>query len=248
MSFKRREFIDFLILLFGTLILYYLLIENKVILFLNPRMNKYIVFTFVVFIALCINQFLIAFSINSSKGFKGGIISFLGLLILFNYPIYKVHIDNKRVQKEISSERKYEKDNFNTIYKLKEEKKIKSENYNKDDDSLILNEDNYMSLYQEIMLNPENYKDKKITTEGFIFKGKEFKDDECIIGRELMTCCAADTQFVGLLCKYKNLSDFKEGEWVSIEGVINVVDNKPLVFINTILKINKSGNKYIYSN
>ena len=63
-----------------------------------------------------------------------------------------------------------------------------------------------------------------------------------------MTWCALDTQFVGLLCKYKNLSDFKEGEWVSIEGIIKVIDNKHLVSISKILKISKSGNRYIHSN
>ncbi|MDO5039640.1 MAG: hypothetical protein Q4E08_07970 [Clostridium sp.] len=63
-----------------------------------------------------------------------------------------------------------------------------------------------------------------------------------------MTWCALDTQFVGLLCKYKNLSDFKEGGWVSIEGIIKVIDNKPLVSISKILKISKSGNRYIHSN
>ena len=109
MNFKRKEFIDFLILLFGALILYYLLVTNKVILFLNPRMNKYILFTFIVFIALCINQFLNAFSIDSLKWIKGGVIAFFGILILFTYPIYKVHMDNKRVQKEINAEKKYEK-------------------------------------------------------------------------------------------------------------------------------------------
>lgn len=247
MNFKRKEFIDFLILLFGALILYYLLVTNKVILFLNPRMNKYILFTFVVFIALCINQFLNAFSIDSLKWIKGGVIAFFGILILFTYPIYKVHMDNKRVQKEINAEKKYEKDNFNEIYKLKEENKIKSENYNKDDDSLILNEDNYMSLYQEIMINPDSYKGKKITTEGFIFKEKGFKEGEFVIGRELMTCCAADTQVVGLLCDYKSLSNFKEGDWVSVEGTINVIDNKPIIEVKTVLKTDKVGSKYIYS-
>ncbi|WP_368410168.1 hypothetical protein [Clostridium sp.] len=85
-------------------------------------------------------------------------------------------------------------------------------------------------------------------TEGFISKVKEFSDNEFIVVREVMTWCALDTQFVGLLCKYKNLSDFKEGGWVSIEGIIKVIDNKPLVSISKILKISKSGNRYIHSN
>lgn len=61
-----------------------------------------------------------------------------------------------------------------------------------------------------------------------------------------MSCCVADVQIVGLMCEYDNSVDLKENEWVSVEGVIDVKDNKPVINVKEVIKLEKPKNSYIY--
>ena len=44
---------------------------------------------------------------------------------------------------------------------------------------------------------------------------------EIIVGRQIMTCCADDITYKGLLCKTPNAKDFAQGEWVKLVAKIS---------------------------
>ncbi|WP_394896087.1 TIGR03943 family putative permease subunit, partial [Clostridium baratii] len=115
-----------------------------------------------------------------------------------------------------------------------------------DKNTIVLNSDNYTRIFPNIMENPNEFKSKKIKTEGLVYKSKEINNNEFTIAREVMSCCVADVQIVGLMCEYDNSVDLKENEWVSVEGVIDVKDNKPVINVKEVIKLEKPKNSYIY--
>lgn len=246
MRLNKREFIDFIILFLITSIFYYLLVTDKISIFLNPRMNKYIIFAFIIFIALTINQFLNSFTINTFRSVRRGYLVFFMLLVAFTYPIQMNYVKEREVNEKINKELVYEEKNFDEIYRLTGEN-TKS-NIDSDENTINLNIDNYTSLFQQIMQNPESYKGERVKTEGFIYRQKNFLNNEFVIAREIMTCCVADLQITGFMCNYDKASNLKENEWFSIEGTIDIKDNMPVLDVKKINKISKPESNYIYTN
>ncbi|CUP10397.1 MAG: TIGR03943 family protein [Clostridium baratii] len=243
MRLNKRELIDLIILFFITSIFYYLIIGDNIEIFLNPRMNKYIIFAFIIFVSLTINQFFNAFTINTFRAVRRGALVFLVLILAFISLIYRNDLKKELVNEEINKEISYEEDNFNEIYKITE--RLNSEN-KEDKNTIVLNSDNYTRIFPNIMENPNEFKSKKIKTEGLVYKSKEINNNEFTIAREVMSCCVADVQIVGLMCEYDNSVDLKENEWVSVEGVIDVKDNKPVINVKEVIKLEKPKNSYIY--
>ncbi|AQM60307.1 TIGR03943 family putative permease subunit [Clostridium baratii] len=243
MRLNKRELIYLIILFFITSIFYYLIIGDNIEIFLNPRMNKYIIFAFIIFVALTINQFFNAFTINTFRAVRRGALVFLVLILAFISLIYRNDLKKELVNEEINKEISYEEDNFNEIYKITE--RLNSEN-KEDKNTIVLNSDNYTRIFPNIMENPNEFKSKKIKIEGLVYKSKEINNNEFTIAREVMSCCVADVQIVGLMCEYDNSVDLKENEWVSVEGVIDVKDNKPVINVKEVIKLEKPKNSYIY--
>ncbi|MFR9240064.1 MAG: TIGR03943 family putative permease subunit [Clostridium baratii] len=243
MRLNKRELIDLIILFFITSIFYYLIIGDNIEIFLNPRMNKYIIFAFIIFVSLTINQFFNAFTINTFRAVRRGALVFLVLILAFISLIYRNDLKKELVNEEINKEISYEEDNFNEIYKITE--RLNSEN-KEDKNTIVLNSDNYTRIFPNIMENPNEFKSKKIKTEGLVYKSKEINNNEFTIAREVMSCCVADVQIVGLMCEYDNSVDLKENEWVSVEGVIDVKYNKPVINVKEVIKLEKPKNSYIY--
>lgn len=206
-------------------------------------MNKYIIFAFIIFVALTINQFFNAFTINTFRAVRRGALVFLVLILAFISLIYRNDLKKELVDEEINKEISYEEDNFNEIYKITE--RLNSEN-KEDKNTIVLNSDNYTKIFPNIMENPNEFESKKIKTEGLVYKSKEINNNEFTIAREVMSCCVADVQIVGIMCEYDNSVDLKENEWVSVEGVMDVKDNKPVINVKEVIKLEKPKNSYIY--
>lgn len=245
MRLNKGEIINLIILLSITSIFYYLIIGDNIGIFLNPRMNKYINFAFIIFVALTVNQFFNVFTINTFRAVRRGILVFLSLIALFIYSIYKNDLKKEFVNKEIKKEIAYEEDNFNEIYKITE--RLNSDN-KEDKNTIVLNTDNYTKVFPNIMENPNEFKGKMIKTEGLIYKLKEINNNEFTIAREVMSCCVADVQIVGVICQYNNEVGLKENEWVSIEGIVDVKENKPIIKVKEVIKVKKPKDSYIYPN
>jgi uncharacterized membrane protein YcgQ (UPF0703/DUF1980 family) len=64
-----------------------------------------------------------------------------------------------------------------------------------------LNEEDYGLWYLDAMEHPDDYAGKKIHFLAQIYKSPKLPDHCIVPGRFAMTCCAADIQFVGFLCK-----------------------------------------------
>lgn len=75
----------------------------------------------------------------------------------------------------------------------------------------------------EIYANMEKYKEYEIVMTGFVFRDLEiFEEDEFIVARLMMSCCAADLVPTGLLCEYDKAVELKTDSWITVEGIIDI--------------------------
>jgi uncharacterized membrane protein YcgQ (UPF0703/DUF1980 family) len=62
----------------------------------------------------------------------------------------------------------------------------------------------------------------KIFLKGKILKSSLLKGDEIVVYRIIITCCAADGIPLGILVKLPEKMVFHDGEWVGVEGTIQL--------------------------
>lgn len=83
--------------------------------------------------------------------------------------------------------------------------------------------DEYYGLwYQDFAENTKDYIGKTVKIKVLVMRNKLINaKSELIVGRQIMTCCADDITFKGLLCKTANAMDFAQGEWASLVAKIS---------------------------
>ncbi|MBQ8956485.1 MAG: TIGR03943 family protein [Lachnospiraceae bacterium] len=82
--------------------------------------------------------------------------------------------------------------------------------YDINSDVIEVEDDDYGIWYIDVFDNLDTYKGKTVRFKGVVYKPKRSKEDIFVPGRFAMTCCAADIQFVGFPCKWKDAKVLKE--------------------------------------
>lgn len=75
--------------------------------------------------------------------------------------------------------------------------------------------------YVDVTESPEKYEGKNIRVKGVAHIHPKYPKNVFAFGRNAMTCCADDISFLGLICQTNKPFNFKDKEWVEIEGVIH---------------------------
>ncbi len=63
----------------------------------------------------------------------------------------------------------------------------------------------------------------KIFFRGKVLKSSLLKKEEIVVYRMVVTCCAADMLPLGILVKLPNKMGFYDGDWVGVEGMIQLL-------------------------
>lgn len=117
--------------------------------------------------------------------------------------------------------------------------------------TLIITNNTIVSWVNELNTHPARYAGKKIEYTGSVFKsGSGFKSDEFVPGRDMMWCCAADIQLIGILCRYDWTSELKENCWVKVTGTLAVSTYQgakvPLIVRPSVIPAPKPEAAYVY--
>ncbi|MBQ9566620.1 MAG: GTPase [Lachnospiraceae bacterium] len=88
-------------------------------------------------------------------------------------------------------------------------------------DTIEVEDDDFGIWYIDVFDNLDNYRGKTVKFKGIVYKPKKGKDDIFVPGRFAMTCCAADIQFVGFPCKWKDAKLLKEKTAVYVTATID---------------------------
>ncbi len=79
-----------------------------------------------------------------------------------------------------------------------------------------ISNDDFARWYIDTFDNPERYRGKIVSFNGTIIKNRLLPKGSFIVGRNAMTCCAADVQMYGHLCKGDLGKKIKNNGWIKI--------------------------------
>ncbi|MBQ7153809.1 MAG: GTPase [Clostridia bacterium] len=98
----------------------------------------------------------------------------------------------------------------------------------------------YRDMYDEL----NKYAGKKVTFKGIVARNESMGQNTILCGRHIMTCCAADIAYNGLVCILPGKPELKTGDWAVVMGTIRVEKHKlyraegPVLYIETIQRTN----------
>lgn len=242
--FNFNELAWFVILFGFTFYFYYLLQTEKIFMYIAPRMIFYVKFSTAAFLILSLYQFTKIFTPPTRKSI-GKSYLVLCITLLIGMISSQMKLDSSIADKRGVNMSSSKSAQIN----IWSDDKINGEFIEFEDES-------YLETLHHIEKNLESYKGKKIRVSGFVFKDKGLKNEEFIVGRMVMTCCAADSQIVGLVSRWKRSNSLIKDEWVKVEGIIEEIVyiepsgkevTLPLIKVESLEKIEKPQNVYIYT-
>ncbi len=98
--------------------------------------------------------------------------------------------------------------------------------YDLKQDHIEIIPENYAIFYVDSMDRPQKYDGKTVEFTGQVLKPGKLAKGSFVLGRKVMTCCEADTQYMGLLCRYKGADSIKNAAWIRAKGTIRC-ENAP---------------------
>ncbi|MDQ0214015.1 putative membrane protein [Oikeobacillus pervagus] len=108
----------------------------------------------------------------------------------------------------------------------------------------------YSYYYEEINLDPNKFKGREIELKGFVYKEDEFKPNQLVISRFLITHCVADASIIGFLSELPEASKLEENTWMEVKGVLDIStfngEEIPMIKINKWTVIKEPGDPYLY--
>lgn len=111
-------------------------------------------------------------------------------------------------------------------------------------------DDDYGIWYIDVFDNLDTYKGKTVRFKGIVYKPKRGKDDIFVPGRFAMTCCAADIQFVGFPCKWKDAKLLKEKTAVNVTAHIGSTEtpegNAPVLYADAVEITDPPAEEVVY--
>ncbi|MEG0353931.1 MAG: TIGR03943 family protein [Cellulosilyticaceae bacterium] len=222
---------------FGSFI-YYLFTTGRINDYIHPRMQGYVLMAMVVFGVLALVQIEQIFNAKRSGEIRWGNFVFIIPLLL------AIAIDPTEIGVQALSNKGLVMDN----HYHKEEVDIN--NHNTSDAKA------FKYIAENLAEQLESMEGKEVKLTGFVYKGNECTENEFILARLIMSCCAADSWIQGIRCEWDNAGELRENQWVQIKAKVKYIEsyNKetkeighlPVLKIQSINPVDIPTNPYIY--
>jgi putative membrane protein len=112
-----------------------------------------------------------------------------------------------------------------------------------------ITDDLYVPMMNIIQENLPNMIGKTVTTKGFVYREKDFMQNQIIVARFGITCCAADASVFGMLST-GNVSALQKDNWVEVTGTIEETQYDgstiPMIKITQLSKIDIPQQPYVF--
>lgn len=110
-----------------------------------------------------------------------------------------------------------------------------------DVDAKIINiaDPDYALWYRDMMEEIQKYHGKTVKFKGIVANDKSIPDNTFIIGRHVMTCCADDIQFAGLIAVCEQKCNLVTGNWVNVTATVSIEKHKAYRGTGPVLKVNE---------
>ena len=89
-----------------------------------------------------------------------------------------------------------------------------------------IRDNDYAIWYRDLSEEMQKYQGKTVKFKGMVARDPQLPASDAIIGRQIMTCCADDIQYSGLVCHFKAPVSMNTMDWVTVKGVIQLEKHK----------------------
>ncbi len=106
-------------------------------------------------------------------------------------------------------------------------------------DVIDIKDEDFALWYRDLSENMKAYEGKTVRFKGLIARDNKLSPNAAIIGRHIMTCCADDIQYGGMVCVFSSASPLQTGDWVTVKGKIKLENAKvyktkgPVVYVES---------------
>ncbi len=89
-------------------------------------------------------------------------------------------------------------------------------------DPCVIYDRDYALWYRDLSEDMRKYHGKTVSVKGVAVIRRDLGKDDVIFGRDLMTCCAADIQFAGLVVRMPGRKKPKNRQWINLTARIEI--------------------------
>ncbi|PLS09671.1 TIGR03943 family putative permease subunit [Neobacillus cucumis] len=112
-----------------------------------------------------------------------------------------------------------------------------------------IDDNQYVNIMNIIQDNLNAMIGKTVTTKGFVYREKEFMQNQVIVARFGITCCVADASVYGMMAKGE-VAALPKDKWVQVTGKIEQTqfngETIPFIKINQLSKITAPQQPYVF--
>jgi len=98
--------------------------------------------------------------------------------------------------------------------------------FDKEAEVIEIADDDYALWYRDLSEDMTSYDGKVIKFKGIAATDTRLPANQVILGRHIMTCCADDIQYGGLVCVFKSKPSIKTRDWLTVQGRLKLEANK----------------------
>ena len=87
-------------------------------------------------------------------------------------------------------------------------------------------DEDYALWYRDLSEEMATYHEKTVKFKGMVATDPRLPKNSVILGRHIMTCCADDIQYSGMICIFKEPTTLKLKDWITVKGRIKIESHK----------------------
>ncbi|MDD2212254.1 MAG: TIGR03943 family protein [Clostridia bacterium] len=114
----------------------------------------------------------------------------------------------------------------------------------------VIEDNTFLISMMILYAQPADYAGKEIEFSGFVYHQDNFPEGTFLLARYAITCCAADAQVTGLLCRFPESREIPNDQWLRVKGKIVIESYQdcdiPIVDVSSLQSIQTPGNPYVY--
>ncbi|QIZ08386.1 TIGR03943 family protein [Priestia megaterium] len=115
--------------------------------------------------------------------------------------------------------------------------------------NIKINDELYVPMVNIIQENLPSMIGKTVTTKGFVYREKNFMQNQIIVARFGISCCVADASVYGMMAK-GNVATLPKDKWVQLTGTVEQTQYEggsiPIIKIKQISKIEAPKQPYVF--
>jgi putative membrane protein len=121
---------------------------------------------------------------------------------------------------------------------------------------LVIDQGNFLQMMEMLWSAGESIDGREVEMVGFVYNDPSLGQQDFILARLIITCCANDADIAGLLCRWPERQALDEGEWVKVQGKLgrvpyynlqtHQITNMPFIQVEQLTEVQKPEQEYVY--